>query len=97
MNRSSIVTLAALALMVCGVGACHTASPRSGSNSNWLGQCGSDLDCDEGSCQCGVCTRSCEGTDHCASVSAGARCADALADSLCPDRESPELGLCLLP
>lgn len=68
------VSLAALALFGCGDKHTPSPTPSVGSNSNWLRGCQADSDCGAAlSCQCGLCTRSCDADEVC----------DTQSDALC--------------
>lgn len=53
-----------------------SAEPGSGgSETNWLKSCGSQSDCSESmSCECGICTKTCESAEDCSTVSGASTC-----------------------
>ena len=82
------MVLPGLVLQVCAL-ACSDPhpGPQVGSNSNWLRACDSDDVCGQFlGCQCGACTRPCQGDADCESLSKDARCVfeeDSAAQALC--------------
>src|SRR5688572_26385639 len=70
-TRRSRATLPALFIAagfaaLQGASGCGRAdSPRLDSETHWLTTCQSDLDCEAGSCECGVCTTSCASSADC--------------------------------
>ncbi len=58
---------------VCGCKSSNTSI--GGGETNWLKKCTSDLDCGDGiSCECGICTKSCQSSDECSDVPGAAGC-----------------------
>lgn len=80
-GTSSLVGVALLggALAICAsqLAACEPATPRVGSQTNWLHACNTAEDCGDLECVCGTCTVSCESDDECGSVNAEASCVPA--------------------
>jgi hypothetical protein len=84
MNRHSTRRSALPALLVAaGFGALHGVSgcgqadsSRVDSEPTWLMSCSSDLDCDIGGCECGVCTETCSSSADCSVLGvSGVECA----------------------
>ncbi len=64
----------ALTALSCGA----TSDPGTDTSTNWLKPCDTDAECGLGtSCECGVCTTTCETEDDCTGLSASAVCRDA--------------------
>jgi hypothetical protein len=57
--------LGAMALVLGAAGACNGHVTAGGSETNWLGDCGSDDDCSVGHCVCGVCSEQCDADNPC--------------------------------
>lgn len=66
----------AISIFVSAFAGCsETSGTDGGSETNWLKRCGSQNDCSAGnSCECGICTRSCESADECSDVPGAASC-----------------------
>jgi len=96
-NLASLVTAAALLFVLAAACGDDKASPKTGSNSNWLVTCGDASDCaSTGACLCGACSRECNDDLDCSSLE-GARCSaidDAARGAQCGGSE-PAVGLCL--
>ena len=85
-----VVVLVALIGASC---ADSEVSPTYMGNTNWLVGCEEDDDCSDGlSCECGVCTKTCETSSDCAAFGAAcdtgsdalvSACGSSLADSIC--------------
>lgn len=70
---------------LCACGEPSAPSPSVGSNTNWLRRCLSDSECGDAlHCQCGLCTRDCEGDEACGPMS----------DALCARRDEPAALTC---
>lgn len=70
--KSLSVALCALAF---AVGCERSAAPTVGGETHWLRSCDRDAECGtELSCECGVCTVSCENAGQCTAFAANARC-----------------------
>lgn len=61
---ASFIAAGFVALQVAG-GCGRADSPSLDSETHWLTTCQSDLDCEAGSCECGVCTTSCASSAEC--------------------------------
>lgn len=86
-----------IALVVAAACGDDDASPKTGSNSNWLVTCVDESDCARGgTCLCGACSRGCNDDLDCDSLE-GAVCstADDGAKSAQCGASEPERGLCL--
>lgn len=89
----------ACALVLAVAAACgdDKASPKTGSNSNWLVTCADESDCaSSAACLCGACSRECSNDLDCSSLE-GAVCStgdDVARSTQCGGTE-PSVGLCL--
>lgn len=86
--RAALIATATL------VASCASSRPEpGGTNTNWLMRCESDAACGAGSCECGLCTRTCEADAMCGDLS-GTRC---VPQRDLPSCGEPETSLCALP
>lgn len=67
--------------------------PQLGTETNWLKSCETDADCGELSCECGLCTLTCQQTLDCPMP--GAVCSEAATAQTCASVSTPPEGLCL--
>lgn len=84
-------------LCALAIGCSPNDGPRTGSQTNWLRSCTTDLECGAQSCHCGVCTHSCA-TDAACSDLPGSACvaaADPGAIALCGGSQPADAGLCM--
>ena len=96
-DLSALGWASALVLAVAAACGDDKASPKTGSNSNWLIACVDESDCSSsGACLCGACSRECSDDLDCNTL-AGARCSgvdEAARRSQCGGEGEP-VGLCL--
>lgn len=70
-RHMGFAALAGVFLLGGALSACARTVDAVGGETNWLVLCSTDGDCTQGSCMCGVCTRSCEATDDCIDPQSG--------------------------
>lgn len=98
--RSALASSLLLTLGLGAFAACNPDSspgPQGDSHTNWLRTCGSDADCGDLSCVCGMCTRSCDDASDC-SGAPGFTCFTsdgAGAVAACAGAAPPGGGMCL--
>lgn len=98
--RSRLVLAFAGLLAVQSAGACGEARTEdTGSETHWLLRCNSDLECGEGSCECGVCSKPCDTSADCGALGLGSvECVSSTNCEVGAIGSSPAEGaVCLLP
>ncbi len=78
-HRSNLIQrliAAGVGLLLLAACSSETQEPATSSQTHWLKSCDSSDDCEGGlSCECGVCTQSCDDDDRCSALGEGAVCA----------------------
>jgi hypothetical protein len=75
----------------------QTVDPGTGSETNWVGWCTADADCEKGRCLCGLCATPCEHTGECGDDSVCAPQGSTLLAEACQKGTPPdEGGICLV-
>lgn len=87
MRRLPEIAVATLLTMGCGA---QDTTPEVGTNTSWLKTCAHSVECNgAGSCECGLCTRSCESDAECgggkcgSALSSNAQCEGAMDSRIC--------------
>ena len=94
--RRTVSTLVLLALGSALGAACDGQTIRStGSETNWLGSCSDDSECQQGHCLCGICSEECTELAGCEGTSICASNQNAAYGRLCAEEPMAPEGLCL--
>ena len=95
--RTSLFGYLFFVLFCVAILGCSPSDPQTGSQTNWLRSCETDVDCGSQSCHCGVCTHPCAEDSSCSTL-AGSSCVvatDPGVVALCGGSPASDAGLCL--